>query len=334
MIEKSNRLGGAWAISDALGLKNIETTPHVFLPYNATYGFLDSLIDSQFEPLAIQPVLSVRPRYRVFPRKEVLIADTKSYVRWYSIANVMNSSLARPGKLFKKVTRLASHLREHSNASATIQSVCYPRGGLVGFFERAERRLFELNATLLKEERVDQVVSKDGIGDVHLRSGKVVTGEKIWLTQHVDLPNVNAINGSIQIKRRSSFSNHYFYRMKSRPAGFRQFTAPFPVMFANDVTDYCITENQLDPGERVFSARTKAGVQFQPEEVIRILKFEGYLNAEAELLQSHLETREVRKVLPDCVAEIKNRLSPQVNFLLADDLGLMKSIADNCQNSA
>jgi phytoene dehydrogenase-like protein len=328
LLEKQDRLGGAWALGDVLGLKAVETSPHVFLPDSEAYALLDACLDSRFRHLDIQPALNTRSIFPPFKTTRQPISDAQRYKRQIALADLRTSSLLRPRQLLRRVKRLRRAYLSSGKAEVAHSVVAYPENGLVGMFERAEKKLVSAGVNLRTGAHVTQVDFDAAQCRVTLQSQGTLAGKKLWLNRHVELDAIQGLGKTLPLKRKTRTSQHFVLIVRHiQSRGFVQFTPPSPLLFVNDVTDYCERQS-LSPGERVFCARTGVGHELSAEQVFAHLLEVGYFAKDAVLLRRHVEQRHVSKIDPDCIEAVKTNFKNHVDFLLADDLSLMSSIAN------
>jgi phytoene dehydrogenase-like protein len=108
ILEKSHRVGGAWALENALGLSDIETSPHVFLPNAQAYELLDRHLDSRFQPLTIKPKLTAIASKMMGLSRDALLSDTDAYLKTLAWGNVLGCSPLNPRRLVRRICRLIS----------------------------------------------------------------------------------------------------------------------------------------------------------------------------------------------------------------------------------
>lgn len=330
IVEMESRLGGAWKTEDCLGLTCIETSPHIFIPHGRTYALSDAKLESNFRTIPIQPVLHVRRSTALFRNSTISLHNRLRYDLAIALASnwdrLDKNRLWRARQLGKHL--LASVAQVSSNIGSEAK---YPEGGLTRWFERVENLLRLLGTEIRFERRVDEIRFIDGRALLVTADEEKITGDQVVLNKHVFLKAVSAEQTPIELHQNLSKSDHFTYVVKGMaPQGFVQFAGETTLMLANDVSDYIPNLERVYPGARVITARAQDNTlrsETLSEICFNELKSINYVPKDAELVAVHHRKLVTSKMRRSTIREIEKAGGQSVKFLLADDLGIMNSMA-------
>jgi hypothetical protein len=325
VYEQNSRIGGAWAVDNALGYKDVETSPHVFLPAAGAYEKLDYYLDSRFEDLEIQPILKSWPRLGIIPSREVSIGDFGAYKKLLTFEQVLNTPWTKPKPLWRRLQRFRKACFYETDAPTTLR---YPSGGLVGMFERAAKRLRASGVELLTGNKVQSIRLRGEQVEITDQFGQRGACSRLFLNRHVEVSSIETGSETVIPKLYERVSFHYVLLISKTPKrGFMQFCGRAPLVFVNDVTDYAADPGAIEDDCRLICARAAVGLHLSLAEVVSNLKQAAYLPENAELVRGTIEKRAIKKLHRDSIRRLNSNFSPQLEFLLTDDFSLMDSVA-------
>ena len=330
LVEMDANLGGAWSVDDALSLRFIETSPHVFLPKPAAYHLLDKMLDAEFDFMSHQPQLHWLTDKGLRRKAVVPISNQNLYRRTLAKAALVHADWKKPKSVLRRLSRLGSTY--FSNLSKD-SDVMYPSGGLFGLFQRAEIRLIQSGVSVLKSCRAVAVRIDNGLAVVQTEDDGCVSGRQLLLTRHTELGQIAGSDGALPLNYYTKSALHFVMKVKSaHPNGFLQFCGDSPLMFVNDITDYTFDASLKDSGLRLVCGRTIGNKVVSLKDAFALLKHIKYLPDEATCVDGQMGARHVKKLTEGSIKSVRRRYAPVVDFLLSDDLGLMDSIASLAEN--
>jgi NAD(P)-binding Rossmann-like domain len=334
VIDRNDRLGGAWLTEDALTLQGIETTPHLFVPEQSAYKALDELLDGQFQELPQQPHLLVSRTS--FPFKKSLIPMSQQ-IRVALAMFFAEHIDSKKKRLHRRVIRGVKFLYRqiyYNKLLVNCGQAKYPRFGLSKWFERIAVIFEREQITLKLQKRVMSIETHAKKCRVAIEGGTSLVAGRVILSRHSDLKFfVNGVGlDLIEPKRR--YSNHLTFVVKnSRPMPFIHAIGNTKLMLFNDITDTAEQMNLSFPDCRLITMRTNATdepIEIDHESSFQELKRLGLLSAEAEMLSHHERQICTSTLSRQSVETIRTQFSGTVDFLLTDDLGIMSSISNRC----
>lgn len=326
LVERAERLGGAWMTEDCLGLTGIETSPHVFLPHRAAYDLADAKLAGNFLATPIQPVLHVRRNGALF--RDSIIPITQQLRYELAVATVYHWDAGNG--LWQAARYLLSRLAQMSG-NRNPGDAKYPGGGLTRWFERIQIMLRRIGVETRLGISVDAVQIVGGGVIVTMANGDEINSRQVVLNNHISLKALSVDRTPIRLKLKHTISDHYTYVVKgTAPRGFVQFAGEVPLVLANDVSDYIPDLDRVYPGARVITARAKNGVP--RSEAIATMYFDAlrsvdYVSKSAEVIAAHHRELATTKMSRSTVRKIRKAAGRSVKILVADELGITYSMA-------
>ncbi|QIG51350.1 hypothetical protein G5V57_28735 [Nordella sp. HKS 07] len=326
VVERAERLGGAWMTEDCLGLTGIETSPHVFMPHRAAYDLADAKLAGNFRTVPIQPVLHVRRNGALF--RDSTIPITKQMRYELAMATVYHWD-AGTG-LWQAARYLLSRLAQMSG-NRNPGEAKYPGGGLTRWFDRIQIILRRIGVEARLGTSVDVIQITGERVVVTTADGGEIRCRQVVLNNHISLRAMNVDQTPVQLKLKQSISDHYTYVVRgTAPRGFVQFAGEVPLVLANDVSDYIPDLDQVYPGARVITARAKNGVP--RSEAIATAFFDAlrsvdYVSKNAEIVAAHHRELATSKMSRGTIRKITKAAGRRVKILTADELGITYSMA-------
>jgi hypothetical protein len=195
-------------------------------------------------------------------------------------------------------------------------------------FARATHQLHRLGVNVKMNEDVKRLTLEDQHVSITTSQKSQYTCKKIYLSRHTILDSISSGSAVFVPAYFERTSSHHVFSVKNcPPLGFHQFSGRFPLVFLNDVTQYVPESDKLQYRCRVLCSRSAVSRQMRIEEVVNSLKSIGCLPAAADVIQSRTEIRHVKKINDSFIEEVKSKLGSHIDFLLSDDLSVMRSIA-------
>jgi hypothetical protein len=288
-------------------------------------------LDSNFKTIPIQPVLHVRRNAPLFRDSAISLDSRLRYELAIALANIWDRKdknlfgrAHRAGKFL--LTRLAEIPSNFRPGEAK-----YPEGGLTRWFERIENLLRLAGAEIRFGRRVDEIRFADDRAVLTTADDEKIAGDQVVLNKHLFLKTLSVGQTPIEPKLNRGDSDHFTYVVKGmEPQGFVQFAGQTSLMLANDVSDYISNLEQVFPGSRVITARAQNNAPRSDalsEICFNELKSISYIPRDAELVAIHHRKLVTSKMTRSTIRRIQKAGGRSVKFLIADDLGIMNSMA-------
>lgn len=332
VIDRNDRLGGAWLTEDAMTLQNIETTPHLFVPEPAAYDALDQMLDGQFQELPQQPQLFVSRTS--FPFKKSLVPMSQRFrvvIAMFFAEHIDNKKKPLHKRIFKGSKFLYRQIWRNK-LFVNYGQAKYPRHGLSKWFDRIVLKFEREQIALKLQTRVTSIELKGQKCRVCIVDGTFLFADRVILSRHSDVNFY--INGrALELPQpKPRFSNHLTFVVKNaKPMPFVHAIGDSNIMLFNDITDTAEQLGQVFPNCRLITMRTNATdepTKADPEASFQELKLLGLLSKDAEVLSHHERQICTSTLSRQSIQTVLSEFSGYVDFLLTDDLGIMSSISN------
>jgi hypothetical protein len=331
VIDRNDRLGGAWLTEDTLKLQGIETTPHLFVPEQLAYKVLDELLEGQFQELPQQPQLFVSRSS--FPFKKSLIPMSQRFrvaIAMFFAEHIDN----RKNRLHKRIFKGSKFLYRqiwHNNLLVNFGKAKYPRYGLSKWFDRVALKFEREKIALRLQTRVISIELQGQKCRVEIDDGTFLIADRVVLSRHSDVSFY--IDGrALELpKPKQRYSNHLTFVVKNaRPMPFVHAIGDTNFMLFSDITDTAEQMSRVFPDCRLITMRTNATdepTKADAEASFQELKQLGLLSEDVEILSHHERQICTSTLSRHSIEVILSEFSGLVDFLLTDDLGIMSSIS-------
>lgn len=205
VIEKAERLGGAWAIdklSDAGDFRHVETSCHLVEWYKSGYEILEELGGVPFVPMQPQPV-KVHTDGKVTPYTTAAsIYKTIAFNVGAFVVNnwrILVRSVTRDqiglekarARLCEVSDTLGFDLHTRFSAYLNYKNVREPLGGYANWLQDLINQLKKSSAKLLFDKAISASKTTDEGWRVELSSGNFVEAKKLILGESSSLQNID-----------------------------------------------------------------------------------------------------------------------------------------------
>ena len=189
ILEKKERLGGAWYLLDFFNNISIESGCHIWYRDKRTYDFLKTKLGITLAPGNPQP--------RIIINNKKIPYKLKKFIKLYEgiRKNLLNPSY------------WPSLLRQFIEESSTVSKYYYPRRGSVELIERLQKLINGLKIEVLKNQKLTEIKILKNHTEIELLDGKKIYCNKIIASSHTELDNLSLYGKSKVIKNRNQNSN-------------------------------------------------------------------------------------------------------------------------------
>jgi protoporphyrinogen oxidase len=335
ILEASDRIGGAWATIDCLGLKNIEASPHVFMPDQTALNVLKRFLPYDYEELEVQPRLLIRnskifgdmtyiemrQRYR-----EALILTTIN-----RLENGKGNLFARGWDTFSYANYLMGYRRKHRQTHPLI----YPKGGLQKWLDACKQHLLELGVEFRKETKLDEIRLNGEDLTLVDDSGNIISTDQLCYSDQMIAAKLTIDGANIPISYQDDTSDHVVFIVEGafpqKPLGFVRLLRDSYLMFINDITEYSAEFQTNHPGKRLINVRISAYRTFMPSAVDTFfshISFVGYMSKEFKFTDYHHTYYHRRKLTYEMRSRLKKLLKHKAYELVSGTVGLANGLRD------
>ena len=329
IVEAQSGLGGAWGVEDCLGLSRIETSPHVFMPDDASNKVMKRFLPSEYEELPHPPRLMIR--WSKFFGDFVLMDMTQRYKEAW-VLHVMahyekgkGNKISRWWKTFSEAKRTWAYRKKNKQTGPLI----YPKHGLAKWLDDIESHLVSLGVTIKTNTRIEEVHVKKGTISLNGSDGIIYRPKQLCYSRMFHTDRFVYNGDEIKLSYEDDASQHIVFIVKNiRPTTILPFWRLMKdgyFMFFNDITRYSKEFREKYPGCRLVNTRLYAYRAFTPSQIktyFKHMSFVGYLPKEAEMVDFHYRYHCPKKMAYAEEYRLKKMLGKNAYELKSGTVGL------------
>ncbi len=325
LAEAHPRMGGAWRLTTAFGLEQVEIGPHVMRRNRRAYRMIESALGLALLPVRPPPqeVHLQRGRFFRIPYEAPWLKHLISAV----IPAAESDRPSRGSIGARRLIPLAKAARDYwkyVRAGTGIQH--YPASGCRELLESMNRALQVQGVEVRNGLRVERL-------DLDVRTGRlrIVAGDDCFeakralLNPHVDGIQL-AIDGipiELDYVDDSTWQAHFLVKQsRSRPGSFTFLGESSAVRMVSDISQFTPGLSQLHPECRLYTAwiNPEYADVSGPRDAIAQLKAVGVIPHDALLLDHSINRFTRRKLTAPALESIRTSFGQFVEVLQTDDL--------------
>ena len=252
-VEAKSQIGGAWAMTEALGLTDVEAACHLMVNYRGGYEFLSDECGIDMEICEPQPQLFREQRLTDFNAKRHVLRRTSGLLVRFGIVGlvrIVESVLAGRWRLRKTrefdlahaAQKLADQRLYPMLGSAVSRAIRYPVGGTPAMMKKLQSQLEGEGAQWVHDRALRVKLQPTGPVRVALASGGELLANTLVVSESADIERVESEHNARSFEARIGRHMAIVMRVSGAARPFLSYVElPFdPVVErATDVTAFC-----------------------------------------------------------------------------------------------
>jgi hypothetical protein len=214
IVDKSERIGGAWRLVDVFGWKGVEVSAHIMRDWQGGYRYLKSRLDLKLEAVGPQPAVAVirdnklRVKYQYNKRWVIEAVNFIDEIRKFDQLKVMLKSPR--AKLINPILSILHYnLRDLKNGFPKIK---YPVGGSRALIQILEEQCREKGVDLLTGVTAESFSVDTDAGYVSIRcNDRTVDTRKIGFTRNSVLNEVLIDDDRLDVEALPRETTHLYF---------------------------------------------------------------------------------------------------------------------------
>jgi hypothetical protein len=334
IFEASDRIGGAWAPIDCFGLKNIEASPHVFMPDKTGLRVLKRYLPYEYETLEIQPRLIIRGS-KIFG--DIKCIEQRQRGLEALILTTIDKFEKGTGNAFSRAWQTltyASYMARYRRENGQTHRLIYPKRGLHAWLESCYKYLTSLGVDIRLKTKVDQIhINRHDLTFVD-GSGQIVSAKKLCYSDQMIISQVTWNGENIPLSYYDDTSDHVVFIAEGpfpdRPLGFVRLMKDNRLKFINDTTEYSEDFRRTHPNRRLINIRIASSRSFTPssiDEFFSHIAYLGYMPEEVKYIDYHHTYLHRKKLTAEMRRRLKSIFSEKAYELVYGAAGLMSGLS-------
>lgn len=324
LLERNERLGGAWRLTSVFGIDDVEIGPHVMRRNRRAYREIQRVIGVTMVPMQPMPreIFQLDGRPRTIAYEQDWLKNLPRIVRDVKRVSLCRASLAE--HVGKPIRRSANAYWKYLRNGSIPQH--YPESGC--------RELLAAMQVSLAQHRVEvrtkcqaKVISLDtSVGRIALTTDSLdYSCSRVLVNPHLEGVEMRVDGARIayDMEPDSTYQAHFLVR--SGQGGSRTFNflgEASGIRMVSDVTRFAQGLPDAYKDCQIYAAwiNERYADPRDPEELMTILKHNGILHGSADLVDYEVSLFERRKLAGTAKERITQSMAPFVEILDTDDL--------------
>lgn len=337
VVERMDRLGGAWATEDCLGLLDVETSPHIIMPDRIANRILTDMFPGLFRHVdrdAKEVFFSRTFGQTIIPLHDcVKVALTRHFIQ-----RIEDRARFLPVAALECLARSAYSVKRRwrDNRCRTI----YPTGGLCEWFTGLSLRLQESGGAIHLNRSVDCLAINtaspevEQIVELRLDDGTMLAAREVIVTNALDVGTLSIDGRRLPLAHDIHTSQHLTLRVEGESVDeFWSLYGDGYFEMLNDVTAYTRVPDGRQDGYRIITARLNSGRRYRDGDLERYaarLGDIGYMKPGFSVTDHVARTLHMKRLTRETARRISDLSKSACTVLQAGERGIETAIRAYC----